>query len=506
MTARAAILTVYEHQVLRADDFPVTSDFTWLLEQDFAVFTPSRKHGQWCLSVRQYIGVVRLPSGTLLEILPKIAQPDSQAPLAMRNSPAVDNQHLQTTRAWVQRMLNTINRANSATLRPKHLSQLTPQLQNTSATTLPLSEWLLAEFMALLAQYKPLKHYNTQEQNSSSLQGKLLIKQQLQYNAQQPHRFYSEVTQLAQLTLSNRFIKQAWQLVTELVYGASLSHNLELKSAVIPVAADPAPALIQTLRAQAHHLQGQWQAIAGLTAQERHRLAESYQQAATEITKAPIAPSQKQVGQQLLALAYWLLSANTAAHSAGVGIHNAANTPFANSPDHLQLSLFINMHHAFEAWVSIVLAEQFHERDPNYQMQAQPQRTWLVDEAGVPSVTAVPDLYVSYQQQPSHIIDMKWKTIRSSRDISASDAYQLAAYAQAYQVRKVWLVYPTQGSTAIAPSKLTPYMTMNTSAANISANDLFAKGIADLEIWLVPFAVERGEVIIFNHNKYYDLF
>lgn len=542
MKAKTTILTVYEHQVLTAADFDLASDFTWLLEQDFEVFTPSRKQGQWCLSVRQYIGVVRLPSGTLLEILPKIAQPSSQESAVRQNLQAVANPHLQATRAWVQRMLSTINSANAniinaATLRPKHLSQLSSQLQEHSSTTLPLSEWLLAEFVELLAQYEPLRQYASHEQNSSSLQGKLLIKQQLQHNSHQPHRFYSEVTQLAQTTLSNRFIKQAWQLVAGIVLGPNSASPLSLSQSVsvsVPTAllAPTVPPLDteqnQSLRARAHYLQSRWQAIERLTGQECQRLAHCYNEALKEIHKAPIAPAKKQIGQQLLALAYWVLSTNTELQSAGSGIQDSSNTALANRTNNLQLSLFINMHHAFEAWVSITLAQQFQERDPSYQLQTQPQQAWLVDDAGTPCVTVVPDLYVSYQQHPSHIVDMKWKAIRSSRDISANDAYQLAAYAQAYQVDKVWLVYPVsqpdlaeglaansleasitktlKAETDINNSDLHLQPSKLISRINTGANEGSSTPAAGFEIWLVPFNVDSGKVIIFNKNKYYDLF
>ena len=499
----ATIITVFEHQVLSAGDFADDRDFTWLLDQDFEVFSLSRSQGQWGLRVRHYIGVVRLPSGALLEILPKIAQPEA----ATAEQTGRDPQHLYRTRAWVQRMLAALNTANPATLRVKHLSQLSPQLQQQAPMSLPISEWLLAEFVELLGQYDPLRQYTSQDHNSSRLQGKLLIRQQLQHNAHQPHRFYSEITQLTQQSLSNRFIKHAWQLVASIVLGPqSLGPKLCFASIAANLTANITSEQ-QSLRARAHSLLTRWQAIALLTPVECQRLQASYDRAQIEIHHSPIAPTQKPIAQRLLALSYWLLSANTQAH-AGAGIQ-----PSANLANQLQLSLFINMHHAFEAWVSGVLTQQFYQRDPQYQVQLQPQRPWLVDETGAPCVTVVPDLYVRYQQQPSHIIDMKWKAMVSHRDIKASDAYQLAAYAQAYQVRKVWLVYPVSRPSLAADAN----EASEASESPIAPMQLSAKGstqaaierlvaATDFEIWLVPFNVDRGEVVIFNENKYCDLF
>ena len=66
------IITVFEHQRLTARDFVHVADFHWLMAQEYAVFSIKRQQGQWQLKIGHYIGIILLPSGMTLEILPKL--------------------------------------------------------------------------------------------------------------------------------------------------------------------------------------------------------------------------------------------------------------------------------------------------------------------------------------------------------------------------------------------------------------------------------------------------
>ena len=79
------IITVFEHQRLIAHDFLRVSDFHWLMAQEFAVFSIKRRQGQWQLKVGHYIGVILLPSGMTLEILPKLAAKTSSDQVAQQS-------------------------------------------------------------------------------------------------------------------------------------------------------------------------------------------------------------------------------------------------------------------------------------------------------------------------------------------------------------------------------------------------------------------------------------
>lgn len=80
-----------------------------------------------------------------------------------------------------------------------------------------MSEWLVTQFLQRLSGYQPTKHYQEQIHNQSSLQGKLLIKEQLRRNSTQPHKFVCETSQLSQDMLSNRLIRSALLLVESMV-------------------------------------------------------------------------------------------------------------------------------------------------------------------------------------------------------------------------------------------------------------------------------------------------
>lgn len=496
------VMTVFEHQTLKLSDFVFKSDFQWLIDQDYEVFTSGRQQGQWIVTVRQYIGVVRLPSGIILEILPKIV---SSARHEGSNSASVAS-----SRRWVQRMLEELTyperkspaayRENShhsklkspATLISKQLGQSSEHVRPYTAAVPPLSEWLLNQFLALFQQYQPTNQYQTQQQNNANLQGKLLIKEQLQRNVHQPHRFVSEVSEFATSSLSNRMIQQGWQQLYQIVFATQrLDINArESQLATSTSLATDAPSLVSSSLSQTANYQSfaaqqvarQWRDIGGLSRFECQRLEATYTEAKRELKSAAIAPQRRQIGFQLLALAYWLLS-STQQRSAGVvlnediqesSLHRAAH----GSAREESLCLFINMNHAFETWVSRKVAQRFNDLDPRYVVQFQVQRPWLVDDVGQTCMTMVPDILIHFEGEPSHIIDIKWKTIRHSRDMTASDAYQLISYGVTFGVKQVWLIYPS--ATSQPCSKLSPQFPNNSELA--------------LEIWLIPFNIETGTV------------
>ena len=83
----------------------------------------------------------------------------------------------------------------------------------------------------------------------------------------------------------------------------------------------------------------------------------------------------------------------------------------------------------------------------------------------------------------SHVIDIKWKHLSHSGAISASDAYQLTSYAQAYQAEQVWLVYPVQGN-------IRQPVALRQQVQGSSDRDSKPSNVAKL--WLVPFDVLSG--------------
>ncbi len=483
------VMSVFEHQRLQASDFRYRSDFEWLLAQEFDVFSIKRQRGQWQLKVGHYIGIIMLPSATTLEILPKTL------------ASAIDSQHLSPphelkdaitqTRHWVQQMLsdllNAHNHSGSKFPHHKNIGQVSTQLTPLPLASAPLSEWLVQQFLQLLSVYQPQPQYQTQTQNQATLQGKLLIKQQLRHNSMQPHKFISETSTLSLQTPANRLIKSALTLIAPLLQLPSYAHL------------------------------SVWQQIKGFSPQELRQLDSLYVMATRQLQTQPAMPQQLQAAQQLLAWAYGLLQWQQSSLQSGHGLHLADKTAATTMLP--RLCLLINMHHAFEQWATARIVALFEamtvrainskNNHPRYQSLIQPRAVWLRDGSGQPRLSIQPDLLI-YQTtinspsnspldntaasgaphlQPSHcshVIDIKWKPALHSGAISASDAYQLTSYAQAYQAQQVWLVYP------VTDARSQPMvLTQKTHAIDSYKNNDTS---TPAELWLMPFNVFTGRL------------
>jgi 5-methylcytosine-specific restriction enzyme subunit McrC len=297
-----AIIT-FEHSCLTAADFDDGQDFDWLIEQNFDVFRIERKQQQWQLKVRHYIGVIGLPSGGQVEILPKL--PQAQITHA---------DEVTQTRQWVQQMLTAVWQA----LLPKSLPNLANQrLINPLAPNPPpinhslsLSEWLQAYFWQGFAQYVPNQQYQQFEQNQPYLQGKLLIKQQLQHNCHQPHKFYHQSENFVMDTAGNRLVKTT----IERVIGSMASSPLS--SPLLP----------------------QWQAV-DIVAKDLYDIL--FSQALQELTALPSLLAKR--NYTFISFCYALLTLQQA----------------SSQGQFLTPTWLVNMPFAFEKWVGRKIQQQF---------------------------------------------------------------------------------------------------------------------------------------------------
>ncbi|WP_227692905.1 McrC family protein [Psychrobacter immobilis] len=479
----ANIMTVFEHQRLMAHDFLQASDFHWLMAQEFAVFTIKRKQGQWQLKVGHYIGIVLLPSGMTLEILPKLiasastSRPQQQSFEPHQNSDSDIGQ----IRQWVQNMLsdliNSSNQRNGKSANTKSLGQFNSQVTPLPLAAPSLSDWLARQFLQRLAHYQPTQHYQAQIDNQATLQGRLLIKEQLRRNSVQPHKFVCERSVLSQDMLSNRLIKSALVWLAPLLQTAMPPKSIQL-----------------------------WQQVRALNYHERQRLESVYQQAKRQLALQPLSQLQAQAAQQLLELAYWLLQRSDI--QTGNGIAASLSSQPLSRP---RLCLLIDMNQAFEQWASLRIASMFEQLNKNYQALHQAQSVWLNDAEGQACLSIRPDLLIyqtpnddireekNARKHPydnnqstasaketrnySHVIDIKWKYLSHSGALSASDAYQLTSYAQAYQAGQVWLVYPVQGNVR-QPVALRQQIHGSGDANSHNSNSA--------KLWLMPFDVLSG--------------
>ncbi len=470
VSANIRVMSVFEHQRLIVSDFNQASDFNWLLTQEFAVFSLKRQSGQWQLKVGHYIGIIVLPSGITLEILPKPIHDSNHTDSRQ------DPRDIIVTRMWVQQMLSDLFHKDSDR-RPhyKTLDQLSNDVDVLAALpmqTLPLSEWLDQQFMQLITLYKPTQDYRTTIQNNACLQGKLLLKEQIRHNRAQPHKLVSEVSYLSQETLSNRFIKSALVLLEPLLAQlVSMQH----------------PNLLTSLSAKSLVA---WRMVSALNTHELRQLDTLYKSAKRQLNTQPLKPSQVHIAQQLLDWAYWLLCRQQASLQTGssLSLNNTARDKLA-SLRQPRLCILFNMNQAFEQWASLRIAMMFTQRNNGYQTHYQLQHSWLRDQWGQNCLSIRPDLLITQNTSNaddknnkntgiySHVIDIKWKALAQASAISASDAYQLTSYAQAYQAEQVWLVYP------VTDSQRQPVVLQQHSSTDCSQR------IHQAQLWLMPFNV-----------------
>ena len=465
------IITVFEHQRLTAHDFLRVSDFHWLIAKEFAVFSIQRKQGQWQLKVGHYIGIILLPSGMTLEILPKLNK---------------SNQHndIVQARHWVQGMLSDLTgldaRPNRKPPHTKSLNQFSQQSVPLPMEAEPLSDWLIEQFLQRLAGYQPTKHYQTQVNNQSSLQGRLLIKEQLRRNSMQPHKFVCASSVLSEDMLANRLIKSA------LVHLIPLLPSYTVSTLLRP-----------------------WQLLPTLNQHEMLQLESIYHRAKCQLNIQPFQKQKLRAAQQLLDLAYWLLQQSAAATGNGID-------PTQHRLSKPRLCLLIDMNQAFEQWASQRIASMFQQLSHHYRPLYQAQSVWLNDETGQACLSIRPDLLMyhtashsdnkSSQNQSSkenikattnvighysHVIDIKWKHLSHAAAIDASDAYQLTSYAQAYRAGQVWLVYPVRGDER-QPVALKQQMHHAHNDDNTIESN--STGSNDTHLWLMPFNVLTGTI------------
>ena len=364
----------------------------------------------------------------------------------------------------------------------KNLGQFSDQSMPLSVEAPPLSDWLLEQFLQRLVRYQPTQHYQAQINNQSSLQGRLVIKEQLRHNSMQPHKFVCERSVLSQDMLANRLIKSALVWLMPLL---------------------PRSICTPLLRP--------WQPLFGLNQRERQRLESIYTQAKQQLSVLPLQKQQLQAAQQLVDLAYWLLQQSNA--STGYGID--PTRPNLPQP---RLCLLIDMNQAFEQWASQRIASMFQQVSSNYRPFYQTQSVWLNDSEGQACVSIRPDLLIyktadndNNQNQSdtavsketvngcySHVIDIKWKYLPHAGAITASDAYQLTSYAQAYQAGQGWMVYPVLGDKRRPVAlKQQIYRDNGDNKSNISSDisdGTKSNHLNHADLWLIPFDVLTGMV------------
>ena len=178
------------------------------------------------ISARNYVGVIALPDGSVVEILPKIYD---------RNS-ADREESAERARQILLHMLRTIGDIPSKVLRQTGLG-------TSRSTLLDIFIRMFAEEALLLVKRGLKSDYREHEDNERFYKGKLQISQHIRHNAAHRERFYIRYDEFSLDRPENRLIKTTIQRLTALTSSSPILKKLRMlldAFDAVPFCADPA--------------------------------------------------------------------------------------------------------------------------------------------------------------------------------------------------------------------------------------------------------------------------
>lgn len=196
-------------------------------DQDEASFLRLKRYqGQRAIQVRNYVGVLQLPTGEQLEILPKIGK-----------SAASDNPGLCPKEESRTALLNML----------RHLKQFR-HIESSEASvksqSMPLLEVFIRQFLQSVNQLikRGLRsEYVQRQDNLHFMKGKLLTSQQLKHNLVNQHKFYVEYDEYLPDRPANRLLHSALAKVagyTQVNSSQKLCRELNFAFDGIPLSRD----------------------------------------------------------------------------------------------------------------------------------------------------------------------------------------------------------------------------------------------------------------------------
>ena len=193
--------------------------------------------GHKALQVRNYVGVIHLPTGLQIEVLPKVSRNDSFSP--------------ETSRKALLNMLSHLREF-------RHIETTDAQI---ATQKLPLIEIFIQQFLQnvnLLVKRGLRSEYLRREDNQQFMKGKLLSTRHLKHNLVNKHRFYVEYDEYLQDRPVNRLIHTALHRVsgyTRSNNNQKLCHELLLPFSNVPLSQNPAQdfSIMRVTRGMEHY-------------------------------------------------------------------------------------------------------------------------------------------------------------------------------------------------------------------------------------------------------------
>ena len=343
------------------------------------------------LTCQNYVGVICLPDGDQIEILPKTHK---HVYSIYEDEEKVAKQSLVRNRHNLIKMLRAT----------RHLPSKTSSTAALDIARMPLLDVFIQLFLnevSMLIKRGIARHYQTQEENLSYLKGKLMVAQQVKHNLVTKHYHYMAYDELSANRSENRLIRSALQWAVKRVTGETehLCQELLFHFSSIPKS-----------HAISHDLNN-WQ---------KGRHLRHYE---------PVRPWLEMIFRE--------------------------HSPTSVDGKQEMLSLLFPMERVFEDYVAIQLKKQLTDYKVTTQVKhcSLLKYTPHKSEVAQKLFQLKPDLHIEDNQNGRVIIaDTKWKLIDETQPgskykIKESDIYQMLAYNQTYQKEQeqgaeIWLIYP----------------------------------------------------------------
>lgn len=346
------------------------------------------------LVCQNYVGVICLPDGDQIEILPKTHKHSFSN--VETHSEVSHNSKLKDRKS--NDRLNLIKMLKAT----RYLPAKTASTASLDIARMPLLDVFIQLFLneiSMLVKRGIARHYQTEEDNIPYLKGKLIISQQIRHNLVTKHRHYMEFDELSANRPENRLIHSALIWALKRVQGQTehLCQELLFYFSGIP----QSRTIAQDLK--------QWQ---------RGRHLSHYE---------PVRPWLEMIFKE--------------------------HSPTSVDGSSEMLSLLFPMERVFEDYVALQLKKQF----PDYEIKTKVRQHSLITHTplitGIEKklFQLEPDLHIKTEGRII-IADTKWKLIdenfpNKKYKISESDIYQMLAYNQTYQKGReegaeIWLIYP----------------------------------------------------------------
>ncbi|MCB9370420.1 hypothetical protein H6501_02385 [Candidatus Woesearchaeota archaeon] len=335
------------------------------------VFTITARGG---IKAKQYVGVCQIGNNTI-EVLPKIFS---------KNDKLKDEQDEEQSKIR-KNLLYMLSYTKNLKFKETDISSLSK-----NSTLFEAIIYLFAKNLIELLKIDLIRNYETREENSNLLKGKLLMSKHLRYNLFNKAKFYSQFDEFTEDNSLNKTFKLT---IDKLLKFTQNSKNFKLLTECNLILQDV------TL----------------------NKLS------INDVEKVKFTRLNKQY-ENIFNLAKLLLFENSID---------------LNSKDTKTYSLMFDMNKLFEEFIFEFIRRNFQFRFENIQSE-KPQKYLFIDS---PKFILKPDITINCNKDNCElIIDTKYKKVNDIKSdkygVSREDVYQMFVYSKVYNCKNIILLYP----------------------------------------------------------------